>query len=188
MIDRINNFICMFIGPATFLAIVQIPIFWTLHWICFQCYEVPHLDATTAVFVLANLDLAIYEKEMMTRVALALGGPGKNLSFCPVPWLLYIQPLPCTILVDQIAMTLICRQNATLGCDYETLAEMELPPCLSEFNGEESWLVFDLLGHGKAEVSWLLMPSEFWIRNPYSKSFKPLSPRWQWWMMLLRGQ
>ena len=77
-------------------------------------------------------------------------------------------------------MTLICRQNATLGCDYETLAEMELPPCLSEFNGEESWLVFDLLGHGKAEVSWLLMPSEFWIRNPYSKSFKPLSPRWQW--------
>ena len=69
--------------------------------------------------------------------------------------------LALNILVDQIAMTLICRQNATLRYDYEPLAEMESPPCLSEFIGEESWLVFDLLGDSKAEVSCLLMPSEF---------------------------
>ena len=59
-------------------------------------------------------------------------------------------------------MTLICRQKATLRYDYEPLAKMESPlVCQSSIIGEESWLMFDLLGHGKAEVGWLLMPSEF---------------------------
>ena len=77
-----------------------------------------YLDATTVVFVLANLDLAIYEKEMMTRVALALYSTSRPDSY-----------------------DLNLQTNATLRYDYEPLAEMEFPPCLSEFNGEESLFV-----------------------------------------------
>ncbi|XP_065655633.1 uncharacterized protein LOC136081725 [Hydra vulgaris] len=46
------------------------------------------------------------------------------------------------------------------------------PPSLVPLVTEMSWLIFDMLGHGKAEVQWMKLPAEYWILNDFYQEFE----------------
>ena len=46
------------------------------------------------------------------------------------------------------------------------------PPSLASLVTEQSWLIFDKIGHGKGEVQWLKTPTQFWELNDFSLEFE----------------
>nr|XP_047128011.1 uncharacterized protein LOC124808906 [Hydra vulgaris] len=46
------------------------------------------------------------------------------------------------------------------------------PPSLTPLVTEKSWLVFDMLRHGKAETQWMKTPPEVWKFNDYYLEFR----------------
>ena len=46
------------------------------------------------------------------------------------------------------------------------------PPSLVILVIEKSWLVFDMLGHGKAEIQWMKLPPEYWVLNDFYQEFE----------------
>ena len=46
------------------------------------------------------------------------------------------------------------------------------PPSLAPLITDKSWLVFDMLRHGKAETQWMKIPPEFWEFNDFYLKFR----------------
>ncbi|XP_065666285.1 uncharacterized protein LOC136087442 [Hydra vulgaris] len=46
------------------------------------------------------------------------------------------------------------------------------PSSLVPLVTEKSWLIFDMVGHGKAEVQWMKLPAEYWILNDFYQEFE----------------
>ena len=45
-------------------------------------------------------------------------------------------------------------------------------PSLVPLVTEKSWLVFDMLGHGIAEIQWVKLPPEYWVLNDFYQEFE----------------
>lgn len=116
---------------------------WNLHsW---------YIDPNTVIFCLANGNKAVSDevKETMAKKLHSLDRPKINEYD-------------------------IKRKNCSgfMPTQEEFLLYEDGPPSLVEYVKEESWLVFDILQHGPAEVKWMLFSSSQWENDPDYVKFK----------------
>ena len=96
-----------------------------------------YLDPTTVIFALANTDMTVpdAEKTRMAQKLYAMGRP-EGYDFD--------------------------RKNNTGFMPAKELFLQDMQPSLDLFVTPESWLAFEMLGHSKGQVKWMLYPLEHW--------------------------
>ena len=106
-----------------------------------------YLDPTTVVFALANTDMTVSdaEKTVMAQKLYAFSRP-EEYDFS--------------------------RKNNTGFMPSKEFFLKDMQPSLDLFITPESWLVFEMLGHSKEQVKWMLYPPEHWDVDPDYQEFK----------------
>ena len=101
-----------------------------------------YLDPQTVILALANSDLSVPE-EMKQEMAKKL----------------YSTPRPTDYDFDR-------KNNSGFVDGKDHFLKSSSPPSLTEYVSAESWLVFDILEHGPAQVKWLFYPASSWHMDP----------------------
>ena len=107
-----------------------------------------YLDPTAVTFVLANSDWSMGsgELEEMAKKLFSLDRPEEY--------------------------DMLRKNNSGFLPDIEEMGELKAPPSLAGYIFQESWLIFEILGQGKVECKWMLLPSGTWKLYPDYKKFQ----------------
>ncbi len=65
-----------------------------------------------------------------------------------------------------------CPNNKGFIFEMEEMAKLDECPSLASFILQESWLVFNILGHSNALCKWMLFPASSWNRDKNFQQFK----------------
>ena len=106
-----------------------------------------YLDPTTVIFALANTDMTVPDAEK-TRMAQKLYAMGRLEGYD------------------------FDRKNNTGFKPAKELFLQDMQPSWDLFITPESWLAFEMLGHSKGQVKWMLYPPEHWDIDPDYQEFK----------------
>ena len=107
-----------------------------------------YLDPTVVPIVLANSDWSL-ESDELEKIAKKIYNSERPEQY-----------------------DLLRKNNSGFLPVLDEMSEFESPPSLANFINEESWLIFDILGHKVAHCKWMLLPREVWKLDPDYMKFQ----------------
>ena len=107
-----------------------------------------YLDPTVVPFVLANSNWALQSNEMENIAQKIFQIERPNFY------------------------SLERKNNTGFLPNISQMLVFDAPPSLSDYISEESWLIFDILGHSTSQCKWMLLPSSTWHLDPDFQQFQ----------------